>query len=109
MTKMAIAMKSKMVLAAFAFGLSASMPVMAADDPAAAIAAAKEAQKKAASIGGEWRDIGKFLKKAEEAAKGGDTKKALKLAKKAKFQAEAGYKQAEHQAEAAKDFPDYLK
>ncbi len=51
------------------------------------------ARKKAASVGFEWRDIGKFLKKAKAAAKKGDYDKAIKLAKKAKAQGELGYQQ----------------
>lgn len=79
-----------------------------ADDSAAAISAAKEAQKKASSVGGEWRDIGKFIKKAEEAAKSGDAKKAMKLANKAKAQAENGYKQAMAESTIS-EFPAYMK
>jgi len=128
---MTIAMKSKIALATFALSLCMAIPATATDKPAEAKAAekpaeatapaaagdaisvaiteAKAAKKKAASVGGEWRDIGKFIKKAEEAAKGGETKKALKLAKKAKFQSDAGIKQAKNQEELAKEFPDYLK
>ena len=73
------------------------------------ISAAKDAQKKAASVGGEWRDVGKFIKKAEAAAKDGKAKKAMKLAKKALQQSEDGYKQAMEQAESVKGFPDYMK
>lgn len=51
------------------------------------------ARKKAASVGFEWRDIGKFLKKAKAAAKKGDYDKAIKLARKAKAQGELGYQQ----------------
>lgn len=56
-------------------------------------AEAVKARKKAASVGFEWRDIGKFLKKAKAAAKKGDYGKAIKLARKAKVQAELGYQQ----------------
>jgi len=48
---------------------------------------AQEARKKATAVGGKWRDIGKFLKQAEQAAKKGDFAKA-------KQQGELGYKQA---------------
>ena len=51
------------------------------------------ARKKAASVGFEWRDIGKFLKKAKKAAAKGDYDKAIKLARKAKMQGELGYQQ----------------
>lgn len=84
-------------------------PVSAAagDDFEAAYKAADEARKKAASVGGEWRDIGKFLKKSKE-IQAKDPEKAMKLVAKAKFQAEMGYKQAVDQQ--GKDLtPAYLK
>lgn len=59
-----------------------------------AIAAAKAAVKKAASVGGEWRDSGKIIKQAEEALKKGDEAGAIKLANKARRQGELGYAQA---------------
>ncbi|GMR08386.1 MAG: hypothetical protein BMS9Abin26_1391 [Gammaproteobacteria bacterium] len=59
-----------------------------------AIKAASAAKKKAASVGGEWRNTGKFIKKAKKAAKKGHFKKAIKLANKAKREGELGYKQA---------------
>lgn len=86
-----------------------TVPVIAGDDVESAIKDAKEAVKKAATVGGVWRDTSKFIKKAEVAAKKGDTKKALKLAKKAKSQAEDGYIQAVHEAKTTTEFPDYLK
>ena len=68
---------------------------------AAAIKEAEAAIKKSKSAGGEWRDAaGKLLKKAKAAAAKGDDKKALKLAKKAKFQGEMGYQQAKEQENA---------
>ena len=72
----------------------------------AAVAEAKAAIKKAESVGGEWRDTGKFLKEAEEAAAAGDMDKAMKLVSKAKFQAEMGYDQA--MAERNVGNPSYL-
>ncbi len=65
-----------------------------------AIADAQVAVKKAASVDGEWRDSGKFVKEAEAAAAAGDQEKAIKLATKAKKQGEMGYKQAVSQKEA---------
>lgn len=107
-------LKSVMVAGLLAFGL-ASGQVMAGShggkaDAAsfdAAYKAAEEARKKAASVGGEWRDIGKFMKKAKAAAEAKDYGKAMKLAKKVKFQAEAGYKQAMSQKGVGN--PKYLK
>ena len=43
----------------------------------AAIEKAETARKKAASVGGEWRDTGKMIKKAKAAAKNGDYDKAI--------------------------------
>jgi len=71
-------------------------------DAAAAIAAAKAALEKAA--GNEWRDTGKFLKKAEKLAAEGKVKEAIKLAEKAKMQAELAAKQAEEQKNAGPHF-----
>ena len=58
------------------------------------LAAANAAKKKAASVGGEWRDIGKILKKAKKALKAGDAGTCVKLANKARRQGEIGYAQA---------------
>ena len=64
-------------------------------DPAVqtAIDDAVAANKKAASVGYEWRDAGKMIKDAQAAAETGDNEKALSLAKKAKTQGELGYAQ----------------
>ncbi|MDW3094279.1 MAG: hypothetical protein R8G33_01265 [Gammaproteobacteria bacterium] len=55
---------------------------------------AKVAQKKAASVDGEWRDVAEILEKAEQAINSGDLDKAKELAELAKFQSELGYQQA---------------
>lgn len=73
----------------------------------AAIADAKAAQKSAKSVGGEWRDTGKTIKKAEAALKAGDFANATKLANKAKFEGEMGKKQAMEQKNAT--MPPYVK
>jgi len=65
-----------------------------ADD---AIAAAKDAQKQANSVGGEWRDTGKMIKKAEKLLKEGKAMEAEELARKAEAQAMIGYIQATSQ------------
>ena len=62
-------------------------------DPAAAIAAAKAANKRAKAEGYEWRDTGKLIKKAEAAMKKGDNATAIKLANQAQKQAESAVKQ----------------
>jgi len=59
----------------------------------AAIAAAKSANAKAAAEGYEWRDTGKLIKKAEKALKAGKYEDAIKLANKAKRQAELAVEQ----------------
>ena len=69
---------------------------------------AKAAREKANSVGGEWRDVGKFLKEADKAAASGDLEKAKKLALKAKHQSEIGYEQAVAQKGKA-GHPSYLK
>lgn len=69
---------------------------------------AKSAQKKASSVGGEWRDVGKFIKEAEQAAADGDFDRAKKLAQKAKTQGELGYEQAVSQKGKARN-PSYLR
>ena len=91
--------------------------VMAASDMASfkkELAAANAATDKAASVGGEWRDIrwkkSKFVKvgdkkmsilaAAEAYAKMGDFDKADKLVKTAMFQAKMGYQQAMEQKNA---------
>ena len=58
-----------------------------------AIAAAKKANKDAKAVGYEWRDTGKLIKKAEKALADEDYAKAIKLANKAKRQAESAIAQ----------------
>ena len=70
-------MRIKIILIALTFILSSAVIANDVDD---AINAAKTAQKEAASLGFEWRDTGKIIKKAEAAAKDGKDKKAIKLA-----------------------------
>ena len=59
-----------------------------------AIAAAESARKKAASVGGEWRDTFNMIGEARDLAKAGDFAGAIKIANKAKRQGELGYEQA---------------
>ena len=67
----------KILITAFTFTFAAGLSATEADD---AIQQAKEAQKKAAELGYEWRDTGKIIKNAEAAAKEGNDKKAIELA-----------------------------
>ena len=62
-----------------------------------AIEAAKMAQKKASKVGGEWRDTGKMIKKAEKLLAEGKPKEAIKQARMAEKQGELGYIQATSQ------------
>jgi PBP1b-binding outer membrane lipoprotein LpoB len=100
-------------LALLIAGCNATTPEKPAGKQAEYEAALKNAQvavNKAASVGGEWRDIRwkkskkKYLPSAVKAAKAGDYDKALKLLKIVQFQAEAGYKQAMAQKSAGPRF-----
>jgi len=71
-----------------------------------AIAAAEEARKKAASVGGEWRDTAGMIKSAQTLAGAGEFDQAIEAATAAKFQADRGYEQA--MAEKDAGFPDYM-
>ncbi len=63
-----------------------------------AIADAKAARKQAASVGGEWRDVRKMIRKAEKLLKEGKEGEAEKLAREAEAQGMLGYMQATSQA-----------
>ena len=90
---------------------TASGEVVVEEDKAAEaeamIAAAEAARKKAAGVGGEWRDVGKMIKSAQAAAGAGEFDKAIKAASTAKFHAEKGYDQA--MAEKDADMPEYMR
>ena len=60
-----------------------------------AINAAVAANKKADSVGYEWRDAGKIIKDAQAAAKDGNFDEAVKLANKAKAQGDLAFQQYE--------------
>jgi osmotically-inducible protein OsmY len=85
----------------------ATTSMATADGYKQAAAAAKASIKKAKSVGGEWRDAGKILKKAAKLAKKGDYAKAIKLAVKVERQGELGYKQS--MAEKGAQPPSYLR
>lgn len=87
----------KITVFAATLALAASFNVAAGSNVAQAIADAKAANKKAKSVGYEWRDTGKIIKKAEAAAKKGDTDKALSLAHAAQTQAVNAYHQYNEQ------------
>ena len=79
----------------------ASSPTEQAQDQNAdvkqAIDAAKAAIAKAKALDWIWRDTGKFLKQAQAAADKGENSAAIKLANKARFQAEAAVIQYNHE------------
>jgi hypothetical protein len=70
-----------------------------AADAAKAIADAKEARQQASSVGGEWRDTGKMIKKAEELLAAGKAEEAEALAREAETQGMLGYMQATAQSD----------
>ena len=91
-------------------GLGLSAPALAQADAAdyeKMLRAAEAAQKTAAEAGGEWRDVGKLIKAAKEAAESGAYAKATALANRARQESELGYKQA--LAEKNAGIPDYVK
>lgn len=98
----------KFALAALIAGLAAAGTVSAADkaEAEAAIAAAKAAQKAAAEVGGEWRDTGEMIKKAEQAIAEGNFGSAAEQAKKAEAQGMLGREQALSQQNVGN--PQYL-
>ena len=63
-------------------------------DAAAAITAAVAANKSAKKAGFEWTTTGKVIKKAEAAAKEGEFDQAVKLANRAKHEADMALEQA---------------
>ena len=76
-----------------AVGCASTTEEVGQDDAAAAIAAAKQANDKAKAEEYEWRDTGKLIKQAEKAMADGKYDEAVKLANKARRQAENAVKQ----------------
>ncbi len=94
------------LVATLAAGLPAGSRADDQTDFEKAMTAAQEARRQAAAVGGEWRDIGKFIKQAEQAAAEGDFVTADRLAEKARRQGELGYEQAMSQKDVG--FPEYM-
>ena len=92
-------MTKMLCVAAFAASCTWAAPAMSADEAffKTAYDAALAATQKAASIGYEWRDTRKLLRKAKKAADKGDFAKAEKMANSAKFQSDAAYAQGQDQ------------
>jgi len=68
-------------------------PAPTAEDAEAAIRTAEQKTRQASDVNYEWRDTGKLIKKAEKALKAGKYEEAIKLANKAKRQAELAVEQ----------------
>ena len=115
--KLVTTLKISMLAAVFLVAGCASTETETAKAPAdpkvqfeTELASTQAAVDKAASVGGEWRDIRwkkskkQYLPNAIKAAEAGDYEKAMKLLSIAKFQAEAGYKQAMDQKNAGPRF-----
>ncbi|MBF0470777.1 MAG: SoxXA-binding protein [Gammaproteobacteria bacterium] len=71
------------------------------------LAAAQKAEKRAATVDGVWRDVGKYIANAEKALEAGDYKKSMELAQIAKEQSELGFQQMVSQQELK--IPSYYK
>jgi methionine aminopeptidase len=102
-------LKKSLIIATFTVASSfttLSIAAETADTLKSAVEAASTAQKAAAAVGGEWRDIGKFLKKAAKLEKKGNFDKAVKLAKKAEEHGKLGKAQMEGQNNL--EFPSYF-
>ena len=95
------------VIAAAVGGLPLQASAQTAASAKQAIAGAKAAVEKAASVDGEWRDSMKILGKAQEALDDKAYGKAERLAEVVEQQGDLGYQQAMRQKNAA--HPTYLK
>lgn len=86
--------KIQILAAGLCLGMVVSVQAESNGEVLKAIQDAKAAIKKADSVQGAWISTSKLIKKAEAAAAKGDKANALKLADKAKKEAEVGYSQA---------------
>ena len=85
------------VLAASIAVFSGSVFALDKLDVEKSIAAAKDAQKQANSVGGEWRDTKKMIKTAEKLLSEGKLEQADEMAREAEMQGMLGYMQATSQ------------
>ncbi len=85
-------------------GTAAAGSTASKSDYEQALADANAAVEKAKGVGGEWRDTGKLIKKAQEAAGKGDYAQAVKFANKAKLHSDIGYQQALNEKNAGPHF-----
>ena len=86
-----------LILAAAIAVFSGSALALDKADVEKAIAEAKEAQKQANMVGGEWRDTKKMIKKAQKLLSEGKLEEADKMAREAEAQGMLGYMQATEQ------------
>lgn len=91
-----------LIFAGLFLAACSSTPVATQEDFSKALSSAKLSLSKAKKARFEWRDSGKILKQAEDAAKSGDYSKAVALANKAQRQGELAVIQAETQKNAGK-------
>ncbi len=88
----------KLVVPAVLFSLVIGSNSFASDEFTAAWDAADQRRQDAAAVGYEWRDTGKILGQAKDAADGGDMDKAMKLVAKAHEQSEDAIAQQAREA-----------
>ena len=93
-------MKKTIVFAILALFIGTAPVAFSGESFNDVVKSAKAEMAKAKKMNFLWRDTKKILKKAQKAYDGGDKKKALKLAKKARNQAVMAQKQARQQANA---------
>ena len=91
-------LKQLLMAASIAAFAAAFTPSAFAANAEGAIADAKAAQKQASSVGGEWRDTGKMIKKAEELLAAGKADEAEAVAREAEAEGMLGYMQATGQS-----------
>ncbi len=104
-------MRNKTVIYALLLGLALGAPLASASLDAtavqAAISAAEDARKQAASVNGEWRDTAKKIKEAKKMLAEGYLAKAMDLATVAEREGELGYRQMMAQQEF--EMPAFIK
>ena len=91
-------MNTKILITAVLLTLSSSAGGADQADYEERLETAVAAQKKAASVGGEWRDIGKMLGQAGAFAEAGDYEGAIKILEVVEHQSLFGHKQMTSQA-----------
>ena len=95
-------MKLHAILIGLAMAATTGAGAVTRDDFHKTLAEAEQARALAASVGGEWRDVGKLLDKAKADAGAGKLDSAVELARTALEYSELGYRQAVEQQQ------DYL-